>query len=333
MLPESKDDFPKLLYLDQNKWIDLSRAHYRHPKGEPFRDALAAVRRAVETGKLIVPLSAVAIVEMANDSDAERRERLLRFMIDLSRNLTILSFMTVRPWEVRNAVHAFYGRPEPVCVRRSIVREGFYHALGMRLRLSGLPAEIEAAALQYANSSEQSVKLLIDHGNERGASQQLRAEEAGNLEFQERVRNRYATELVRDRHWRRVAELFDHIRRGDVGIALTAALQEIGVTGQAFVERFATPNQFEGFFAGVHTLEVTLSLTLARDQDRIRGIAQNDARDLIGLSVAIPYSNVVVSERYWCHMVRERRLDTKYRTTVITDARDLPTRLANIGCL
>ena len=50
VLPESRDDFPKLLYLDQNKWIDLSNAHYRHSKGEPFKEALAGVRKAVDAG-------------------------------------------------------------------------------------------------------------------------------------------------------------------------------------------------------------------------------------------------------------------------------------------
>jgi hypothetical protein len=35
MLPASKDDFPKCLYLDQNKWIDLARAHYARPDGRP----------------------------------------------------------------------------------------------------------------------------------------------------------------------------------------------------------------------------------------------------------------------------------------------------------
>jgi hypothetical protein len=333
VLPDSKDDFPKLLYLDQNKWIDLSRAHYRHPKGEPFREALAAVQKAVEIGKLVVPFSAVNIVEMENDSDAERRERLARFMVDLSCNRTILPVMPVRCWEIRNAVHAYYGRPEPGCIRRSVVREGIENALAMRFRISGLPAEVEAAALQYANSTEQSVEFLVDCGDDRGSSEQLREKEAATLEFQEKVRDRYGNELIKDNDWRRVAELFNHLCNREEAHALAAALQEIGFTVQAFIESFATAAQFEEFFAGVHTLEVKLTLTLARDQDLVRRIDQNDARDLHWLSMALPYSNLVVSENYWGHMIRSCGLDAKYGTTVITDARGLSARLIEMGCL
>ena len=100
MLPESKDGFPELLWLDQDKWIDLAKAHYGRAGGEAFRNALAAVRKAVDAGALIVPFSLVTIVEMQGDPHAERRERFTRFMTDLSRNRTILPFMPVRSWEV-----------------------------------------------------------------------------------------------------------------------------------------------------------------------------------------------------------------------------------------
>jgi hypothetical protein len=331
VLPDSKDDFPKLLYLDQNKWIDLSNAHYSHHKGVPFKEALAAVRKAVNAGRLIVPISAVNKVEMDADPYAERRHRLARFMVDLSCNRSILPFMIVRPWEVRNALHAFFGRPAPGAIRRSIVREGIGNAFGLQFRISGLSAEDEAAVLQYGNSAERSVQYLLLAGDNRELSKKMRAEETATLDWQEQVRTRSAADLAPEQ--RRFAELAEHIRKGDVGRALMEGLQEFGVSMPAFFEQFDTLAEFIHFFARVHTLEVLLTLTLARDQDLVRPIAQNDARDLIWLSVAMPYGNLVVSEKYWGHMVRSCGLDRKYKTTIITNARDLPARLADIGCL
>jgi len=66
---------------------------------------------------------------------------------------------------------------------------------------------------------------------------------------------------------------------------------------------------------------------------QVRKIDLNDARDLIWLSVALPYSNLNVLEKYWSHMVvRSCGIDTKYRTTIIADTREIPTRLAEMGC-
>jgi hypothetical protein len=58
-------DYPKLLCLDQNKWIDLARAHYQKPRGTPFVKALQAVRQAVANGKRVVPITGANLYEAA----------------------------------------------------------------------------------------------------------------------------------------------------------------------------------------------------------------------------------------------------------------------------
>ena len=88
-LPASKDEFPKLLCLDLNKWVDLGRAHYGRTDGEPFQDALASVRQAVDAGKLVVPITAENAVEATNGKDDGRRRRLAEFMVGLSKNHSI----------------------------------------------------------------------------------------------------------------------------------------------------------------------------------------------------------------------------------------------------
>ena len=50
----------------------------------------------------------------------------------------------------------------------------------------------------------------------------------------------------------------------------------------------------------------------------------NDIRDLDWLSVAVPYSNVVVSEQYWGKKVQATGLADTYNTILITDLQELP---------
>jgi hypothetical protein len=331
MLPESKVAFPKLLRLDQNKWIDLARAHYGRPSGEAFHDALAAVRRAVNANKLIVPFSLVTITEIQGDHHPDRRERLIRFMIDLSRNRTVLPFLPIRSWEVRSAVYALFGRPEPGCIRPSIVRQGVANALGLRTTISGVPPEFEPVLLQIMHAPETAVELLLSLADKDAEPDTMRAEETANRPFQEDVRRRAAAEITVEQ--RSIAELLDYMRRGDVGTALTDALQEFGVSLPDFYWRFPAARDFIAFFAGVPTLDVNLTLTIGRDQDLVRRIQRNDVRDVIALSVAVPYGNIVVAEKYWGTMVRSRGLAAKYNTIVLTDLRELPACLAKMGCV
>jgi hypothetical protein len=264
--------------------------------------------------------------------DSFRRERLARFMVDLSCNRTILPFITVRPWEIRNAVYGLFERRVSYCIRCSIVREGLANASGMQLRISGLPKEVGASVLQICNSSETSIELLLDHANQRDSVDQFQTEENSTLEIQENARKRAAADRI-TWDWRLYAELRNHFFSGSVGMDIAAALQEINVGFSVFWDRITNPEEFVKFFARVPSLDVSLTLMLSRDQDLVRRIQQNDSRDLIWLSVALPYSNLVVSENYWGHMIRSRGLDTKYGTTIITDARELPARLREMGCI
>jgi len=50
----------------------------------------------------------------------------------------------------------------------------------------------------------------------------------------------------------------------------------------------------------------------------------NDLNDVMALSVAVPYCDVVVTERQWAHFVGVAKLDRRFNTTVISDLRRLP---------
>ena len=74
------------VYLDRNKWIDLSRAAYGRPDGERFQDALMIARTGVEQRLVSFPLSSVPYMELGVTQDLERRRRLAQVMRALSRS-------------------------------------------------------------------------------------------------------------------------------------------------------------------------------------------------------------------------------------------------------
>ena len=74
-----------------------------------------------------------------------------------------------------------------------------------------------------------------------------------------------------------------------------------------------------------------VTLRLARDRDTARAIHRNDLKDISFMSVAVPYANIIVAERYWGHQVRATGLAAKYGTEVITDATELSAWLKKLG--
>jgi hypothetical protein len=331
MLPPSKNDFPKCLYLDQNKWIDLARARYRRAEGEPFQDSLRAVQAAVEAGKLAVPFSVINALEAMAPRDSGRRDRLARFMVDLSGNRTVLPCFVIWPWEVRNAIYQLFGRPEPTAIRPALVRRGLANAFGKVARVSGPTAEVELAALREIQSPEMTLELLVEAGDARDRVEQARASDEKIASFCERVRERANADLTPEQ--RRAAEfallLFEE---GPTRPMLTAAREELGFTLTDFQARVNPREAFNRFTDSIPTLDVMVTLTVARDKDLVRPIHRNDLRDLVWLSVALPYSNVFVSENYWGHQVHSTGLDGKYGTVLITDLRQLPEQLQAMGC-
>ncbi|HEX4340847.1 MAG TPA: hypothetical protein VH062_33290 [Polyangiaceae bacterium] len=107
-LPASKGEFPKLLCLDLNKWVELGRAHYGRPGGESFQDALVSVRRAVDAGKLIVPITAENALEVANRKDEGSRRRLAELMVGVSKNHSTLHSVVLQALELDRAVATVY---------------------------------------------------------------------------------------------------------------------------------------------------------------------------------------------------------------------------------
>jgi hypothetical protein len=237
MLPASKNDFPKCLYLDQNKWIDLARAHYGRPEGKPFQDALRNIRSAVESGKLVVPFSWINVVEAIAPMDPGRRERLARFIVELTGNHTLLPETEVCRLELRNALGQYFDRGTPTAIRPLVVRRGVTHALGLGVAVVGHTAEAEVA-LRHLSSPEATLAFLLEVGGKRAPIAERRAAEARVVGVFERVRSKAASLGPEQRRVVAFAAMFSS--SGVHGPDLAALLEDLGLTFEEFTARVAS---------------------------------------------------------------------------------------------
>jgi hypothetical protein len=68
---------------------------------------------------------------------------------------------------------------------------------------------------------------------------------------------------------------------------------------------------------------VHISLVDAAHRNRDKPWASNDIFDVDGLSIAVPYCDMVVTERHACHVVRTARLPQAMNTEVVPKLNDL----------
>ncbi len=333
MLPASKDEFPKCMYLDQNKWIALARSHYGRDDGKQYDDALRAVRTAISAGTLLVPFSEINALEGMVHRDAARRERLARFMVELSGNISILSDCAICPAEVRNLLRKTFDRGQEFPIRRGVLARGLFNAFGKKMRIAGGSDATNAAAQENAHSPEMTVEMLLAAAD-RNLFEQTRALEAASIGRFEQARKRMAEAgLTPDQRLAiEVASLIDK----DLSPIpeLTQTLKEMQIPASEFFGRFKNNgSEFIDFVHRIPTFDVWGTLALARDQDLVKTIPVNDFRDLLQLSVAVPYANMIVVENYWGHQIKATGLDDKYGTIVITDARQIPDELLAMDCI
>ena len=122
----------KIVYLDTNKWIDISRAFYGREDGKKFKPVLERIQEKVKIGDAIFPLSVVHIFETAKNENPERRKRLGEFMVSISKAYGIVPYLSVRDYEIHNAILKRIGKEPIHDIKNTSIGKGIFYSLGLK---------------------------------------------------------------------------------------------------------------------------------------------------------------------------------------------------------
>ncbi len=86
---------PRIVYLDQNKWIALARLWHGKKDSSVEGSTLTALLEAVEDGSAVFPLSVSHYMETWKNGDPGRRRRLAEFMVKLSQLTTMAPIQAI----------------------------------------------------------------------------------------------------------------------------------------------------------------------------------------------------------------------------------------------
>ncbi len=313
---------PRIIFLDTNKWIELARGHY--DKVPELKIVSQTVTATSKSGNAILPISVAQLEETIKNSNPARRKRLAEFMLLVSKGWTILPAPRIMSFEIEDACRRFLGLPR-LDLQALAIKKGVSQLLGAKGRLvykkpeARLPKDIEKQILDAVESPSTLLRSMTDWADERVSreSEQYSIEYARKIEALRKKQSRLMK--PEQRHNAEFAKLLR-----DMIPEIILFFYGVGRDPRPFLEDILTDeNSIIHFLHTVPTSFCNVELSFYRDEQMQRKVQPNDLNDIMMLSIAIPYTDAVVTERMWYRAITQNKLDRLRPTRAFSKLRDL----------
>lgn len=309
----------QVLFLDQNKWIDLARVHAGTITSGPLLTVYHELKAAVSAGKMIAPLTASHILETSKRNDPESRAHVVGIQALLSKGFVFRSRKARLLIEMRNALHLAFSEMPKQLPENWAIGPGFMQAFEMFDTLVASPEDAARSRLiiEHVNPQKQYIDYMMNQDDARRRAAHIAfAHESDQLLSRIEARRTIMEGSKMDLRWRAyAAKLFlDH--QGFVAHMLEVIGRNVdemkALGGEAIVK----------FVRDVPTLNVEAELA-ARLEGKTGLLETNDIQDMHSFCAAIPYASRLVAERVFSSLARQAKLDTRYGVKISTKLSEL----------
>jgi hypothetical protein len=333
---------PTIIYLDQLHWIHLAQVRTGHASGLQYKEAYDFLYAQKKAGKIVCPLSLTHYMELQATSSYRQRTDVASVMAELSAYMTISSTSVLRIAEIDHALKKHFGKPtEPATVKpfglgasfagsgqnklmtltgSKEVMDDFARAVGGIDKVKELearyavmaefellrgPHEIQLQDLrQYYNYAPEAAEAIAHKraAQEEELARQLKANPSQMNNLDGVVTARYL-------YWELFEPLYNALKSIDMTIQDFLALGRGGVTQ---------------FIHDIPTADVLIAFIKANLKNLHRTWKKNDIHDMDALAIAIPYCDVVVTEKHAYTQLLKAGVEQKYHTKLLRRLEDLP---------
>ncbi|MFD3580519.1 hypothetical protein [Streptomyces sp. NPDC058644] len=332
---------PLKVYLDLNHWYALGDALAGVPQNPDHVSVLKQLQGHVERGEVAFPLSAVHYMELTENPRDSYRERAADAMALLSRFMTMAPEFKILDEELAREFNRRLGRPAfPVKVAKFGVGVGFAFGEPKRMVLKGITEEnrqeLETRLGMSVSEFEASANATAEYWVLRGPTGTLRSAIPSY--------DPYAARRVADAQLADFSVMIDTLRTDpdiakrpmdaicarqlgfDIIDHYTRALMSAG-----FVKRtpFHGRAELTNFLTALPSRKVVTMMHFHYLKDVHRNWTINDLRDIAALSIAIPYCDVVVTDKKaWDTAANRAHLDKEFNTPIFSTLTSLAEHLA-----
>jgi hypothetical protein len=331
-----------VVYLDLNHWIYLAQAFVGHSKGSAFTKALEACRAARAAGTAVFVLSGSHYHEMLKIKDPAQRRDIADVMEELTDFAALVSRVVVMELELTAMLDPLAKEPSPL-PKIPLIGRGVWRTAGLQggLKILGPSGEeTEARERMGAEAFDAFVaqaNLLFERSALRGPADDevegLRAQGWNPdpvTQVAERRANRerdLSVQLNDGGPWRR-GRLRDVVSGRELlnefENILPRALTERGLVLSDVIR---DQGSARAFIRAMPSTEVSIELKTAWHRNRDKQWTANDIYDIDAMSLAVPYCDVVVTEKACHHALKAARLGERMHTALLRNLEDLPSTL------
>lgn len=172
------------------------------------------------------------------------------------------------------------------------------------------------AELLKRTESAEALEILLS----AGSPSDLTTTRASDVEMMERIRHELWK--VKDNNLRHRVFLAQNVLQF-VLPELAKISMELNLPRDFIIRKGMTRKEIDAFVDSIPTALCLFTLIYHRDQQRSRLIQANDFNDIWFLTLSIPYSDIVVTERMWTSISIRSKLDKKCNTKIFSSIHDL----------
>lgn len=304
----------RIVYLDQNKWIDLARA-VKHPASHPELHALVkAIDDEVRAGRMAVPLTATNIYETHKINDPQRRHDLAFVQSLLSRGIVFRGRHKRLEAEITEVLRSAHELP-PVPLKQHWFLSNVFFEAFMEWGDERVPVGVSERMVELIR--QRPAELLYDFliaTPEDTRISGVRNFSAGSEQLRQRIeerRSQHANEPLSMR--RKIHSALLMINEIDliIGFAKKAGMSWSSVAdmGEANAHKI---------IEDVPTYYIEREIAL-RLEMQTRPIKENDFRDMQTFCSVVRYADDVIAENQFSSLAQQAKLDKKYDTRISTD--------------
>ena len=334
---------PILVYLDQNHWIALAKAAEGHPDGHASLVVLEACRAARAAGRARFPLSSVHYAELLKVPTQRQRVALADTMAQLSHYETLLASQVVSKFEVDAVLDQMIGPRAVPLEPTPLIGHGVAWALlGTRAELRvmkhgrdvtdevrargwiGGPSSFDAWREEAASELERFAlagpkPTDVERLRENGWNPERFAAEVETRALQER---QLKTRLDAEPRWRR-GRLRDVVSAQEAISLMDEVNGAMRARNRGAGDWFTKREEGRKFIDSMPSADVRVTLRTSAHRNPQRAWATNDIHDIDALSVAVPYADIVVTEKHAHHVLHVAGIPSRTHTTVLRELADL----------
>lgn len=300
----------RILFLDQNKWIDLAKVHSGKVNSGPEYDVYQYLTASIGNGEIIIPLTSANIIETSKRHDLTSRSDVVHTQAEFSKGWVFRSRKSRLLVEIKNALHLAFGYDPVLLPLNWVAVPNFIRAF----------EEYEpsmVAMADYLNTRFGEKQAYVDYmlnqpDQTRRKAHAILSRESDSLV--ERIENRrkdfkdYSMEMQRRAY---SVHLFsDHQK------LIVQELVNMGHTLQQMEKLGA--DVFVKFLENIPTLNVELKLAISREA-QTGSLKANDLGDIGNFYTSIPYADVIVAEKNFVNLARQTKLDKEYGVQLHTN--------------